>query len=109
MVVILEPSFDFAITPNGRVFLFIRSRVDIASRPFMVFDKKKTLALFRDRNEIIELTCIPKKLLRILQTTKQIGVLEMDESNKITYRYTTDLFLDSNLRKKLKKEKQVIC
>ncbi len=109
IIVILEPSFDFIISPNGKLFLVIFARPDIVINPFMVYDKKKTLALFRDKKEIIKLTEIPKKALKHIKTINKITVIEMDEDNNKIHQYTTKLIKDSQLKKKLKKEDKFIC
>ena len=108
MITILEPSFDILITQNKRVMLVILSRTDMPLNPFLVFDKKKTLALFRNKHEIIKLTEIPRKARKILRFQSEILVTEMDEYSHPIRQYSVKMIFDSRLNKKLKKEKQVL-
>ncbi len=88
--------------------LVILARPDLPSNPFMVFDNKKTLALFRDKNEIIKLTDIHRTVLHLLKTSGEVIVTEMDEDSHTIRRYTTKLIHDSRLKSKLKREKEVL-
>lgn len=111
MITILEPAFDILITQDNKVMLVILSRPYMEQNPFLVFDGKKTMALFRDKNEIIKLTEIPKKALKVLKSLKpstEILITEMDEESQPTRRYPVKLIFDSKLNSKLKKEKQVL-
>ena len=84
--------------------LVISMRADNPLNPFMVFDGKKLLALFRDENEVIELTYIPRKALKAIARVHEISVAEMDENSKIEHHYKVNVILDSKLKKKLKQE-----
>lgn len=108
MITILEPAFDILITQDQKIMLVIMSRPDMQQNPFLVFDRKKTMALFRDKNEIIKLTDIPRKALKVLRSANEILVTEMTEESVPTRQYSVKLIFDSQLNKKLKKEKQVL-
>ena len=109
MIVILEPSFDFLINQNKKIMLVILARPDMPQNPFIVFDKKKTLALFRDKNEIIKLTEIPRKALKELKLAEEISITEMDEESQAIRQYNVKIIFDSKLNQKLKKENEVLC
>lgn len=109
MIVVLEPSFDFLINQNKKIMLIILARPDMVQNPFIVFDKKKTLALFRDKNEIIKLTEIPKKVLKKLKETDEIAITEMNEESQPIRQYTAKIIFDSRLKHKLKKERKILC
>ncbi len=108
MITILEPLFDIIITKDEKVMIIISSRPTPQRNPFLVFDGKKTMALFRDENEIIKLTEIPRKALKTLKKTKQVLITEMDEESQTTRQYQLDLILDSKLNSKLKKESKFL-
>ena len=108
IIVILEPSFDILINQNNSVMLILLARADIPQNPFIVYDRKKTLALFRDKREIIKLTEIPRKVLKVLKSTDEISITEMNEQSEPIRQYSARIIYDSQLQKKLKKEKKVL-
>lgn len=89
--------------------LILFSREDNPYNPFIVYDNKKLLALFRDKNEIIKLTYIPRKILKIIQKAEEISITEMDCDNNPTRQYNTKIIRDSRLKRKLKKEAKYLC
>ena len=108
MIIILEPAFDILITQDQKIMLVILSRPNMQQSPFLVFDKKKTMALFRDKNEILKLTEIPRKALKALRSATEVLITEMDEDSNPIRQYPVKIIFDSRLNKKLKKEKQVL-
>ena len=108
MITILEPAFDILVTQDQKIMLVLLSRPNMQQNPFLVFDKKKTMALFRDKNEIIKLTEIPRKALNALKSATEVLVTEMDEESQPTRQYPVKLIFDSKLNQKLKKEKQIL-
>ncbi|MGN0929756.1 MAG: hypothetical protein ACI4N3_03900 [Alphaproteobacteria bacterium] len=104
IIVINEESFDFIINSSGKLMLIIISRSDVPYNPFIVYDNKKTLALFRDKNEIIKLTYIPRKVLKVIKNSEEISITEMDYDNTTIRQYRARIIRDSKLKKKLKKE-----
>jgi len=108
MITILEPMFDILVTHDRKVMLVILARPDMQENPFLVYDFRHTMALFRDKHEIIKLTEIPHATRKILQNTPEILVTEMDEESHPTRQYSVKIFYDSRLKKKLKKEKQIL-
>ncbi len=108
MITILEPAFDILVTQDQKIMLVLLSRPNMQQSPFLVFDKKKTMALFRDKNEIIKLTEIPRKALKALKSATEVLVTEMDEESQPTRQYSVKLIFDSRLNQKLKKEKEVL-
>ena len=112
MITILEPEFDLLITQDQKIMLVILARPEMQNHPFLVFDKQNTMALFRDKNEIIKLTEIPRRALKVLKTLKpetEILITEMTEDSEKIRQYPVKLYLDSKLSKKLKKETEVLC
>ncbi len=108
MIVVIEPSFDILISQNKKIMLIILARPDMIQNPFVVFDKKKTLALFRDKNEIIQLTEIPRKVLKELRLAEEILITEMNENSERIRQYTAKIITDSRLKQKLKKENKIL-
>ncbi len=89
--------------------LVIPARLDAPYNPFLVFDGKKLLALFRDKNEIVKLEFIHRKVLKILKEMEELSITEMDADSNPVRQYTVKMVFDSNLKRKLKKEKDVLC
>ncbi len=108
MITILEPEFDILVTQDQKIMLVILARPEGQKDPFLVFDKKKTMALFRDNNEIIKLTDIPRKALKALRSATDVIITEMDENSNPVRQYQIKITFDSKLNKKLKKEKEVL-
>ena len=108
MIVVIEPSFDILISQNKKIMLIILARPDMIQNPFVVFDKKKTLELFRDKNEIIQLTEIPRKVLKELRLAEEILITEMNENSERIRQYTAKIITDSRLKQKLKKENKIL-
>ncbi len=88
--------------------LIIHSREDNPFNPFMVYDGKKHLALFRDKNEIVKLTYIHRKILKKLKNLEELNITEMDYESHPIRQYTCKIIRDSKLKQKLKKEKKVL-
>ncbi len=88
--------------------LVLESRAEVQFNPFVVFDGRKLLALFRDRNEIIKLTYIPRKILKVIKNSAEISVTEMDFENVPVRQYRVKIIYDSRLKSKLKREAKYI-
>ena len=88
--------------------LVVLARQENPNAPFLVFDGKKTLALMHDEHEIIKLTDIPKRVLKILKSKDEILVTEMMEDSSPVRQYTVRIIYDHNLKRKLKKEQNVL-
>ena len=108
IIVIVEPYFDFLVTRNDEVMLVILARQENPDSPFLVFDRWKTLALIHDKHEIIKLTDIPRRVLRLLKEKNEIIVTEMMEDSKPVRQYTVHIIYDHCLKRKLKKEQHVL-
>ena len=54
--------------------LVMLARPSSPLNPFMVFDGKKLLALFRDENEIVKLSYIPRKVLKALRLVDEVNI-----------------------------------
>lgn len=89
--------------------LIIISRTELPYNPFIVYDNKKLLALFRDKNEIVKLTYIPRKVLKVLRDSNEISITEMDYDNIPIRQYRAKVIIDNKLKRKLKKEVKYIC
>ena len=88
--------------------LVILARQDMTDNPFLVFDRKKTLALMRDKHEIIKLTEIPRRVLKLLRGKEEIIVTEMMEDSSPVRQYPVRITYDHCLKRKLKKEQNVL-
>ena len=108
IIVIVEPYFDFLVTKNEDVMLVILARQENPDNPFMVFDRRKTLALMHDKHEIIKFTDIPKRVLKLLENKDEIIVTEMMEDSNPVRQYTVHIAYDHCLKRKLKKEQNVL-
>lgn len=104
IIVVNEEYFDFIVNSSGKLMLIIVSRTDVPFNPFIVYDNKKLLALFRDKNEIIKLTYIPRKVLKFIKNSDEISITEMDYDNNAVRQYRARIVRDGKLKKKLKKE-----
>jgi hypothetical protein len=104
MLVVTEPSFDFVVNAEGQAMLILLARAAAPKRPFIVYDKRKTMALFRDANEVVKLTCIRRGALSKIKSLPEISVVEMDEDSNPVRQYAARVILDGQLLKKLKKE-----
>ena len=89
--------------------LIILSRTESPYNPFIVYNNRRLLALFRDRNEIIKLTYIPRKVLKVLRDSNEISITEMDYDNVPIRQYRAKVIIDNKLKSKLKKEVKYIC
>ena len=88
--------------------LVISARVEGPFNPFVVFDGGKLLALFRDKNEIIKLTYIPRRVLKAVKNIDEISVTEMDPDSMAVRQYRVKIIRDSRLKSKLKREAKYI-
>lgn len=108
IIVVSEPYFDFILSAEGKLMLVLESRAEMQFNPFVVFDGRKLLALFRDKNEIIKLTYIPRKILKVIKNSAEISVTEMDFENVPVRQYRVKIIYDSRLKSKLKREAKYI-
>jgi uncharacterized pyridoxamine 5'-phosphate oxidase family protein len=106
MIVVTEPLFDFIINAAGEAMLVMLARAGHPKKPFAVYDRRKTVALFRDANEIVKLTYINRKVLARIKNLPEISIVEMDEESNPVRQYAAKVILDRQLLKKLNKEKQ---
>lgn len=100
-----EPYFDFIINKSGEMMLVLEGR----QRPphedaRLVFDGKESAALFRDQQETIYLTNMPKDVLKRLRKANNIIVAEMLLDGDIQQAYDVEVMLDKKLEKKLREE-----
>jgi hypothetical protein len=104
MIVVTERHFDFIINAKGRALLVLAARPGHAKNPFLVFDRRRTMALFRDEGEAVRLTEMPRAVRKAVLDAREIDVAEMDEDSNPARRYRARVILDRDLSGKLKKE-----
>ena len=104
MIVITEPFFDFIVNAEGGVMLVFAARPGPAKNPFLVYDRRETMALFRDEGEILRLVKIPRAARAAVEAAGTVDVGELDKDSRPARRYRVRVVLDRNLNKKLKKE-----
>ncbi len=90
-----ENRFD-AIEKNGEITLLISAREMPPHNPQLGFNNDLAL-LSRDEHEEILLTGFHKNILKLLETTKNVKILEINKQGKIIFNYTVALFKDSEL------------
>lgn len=88
--------------------LVMLARPSSPLNPFMVFDGKKLLALFRDENEIVKLSYISRKVLKALRLVDEVNITEMNEDSQALRQYKVKVIFDSQLKKKLKREEKFL-
>lgn len=108
MIVVTEPSFDFVINAAGGIMLVVLARASAAKKPFLVYDRRRTMALFRDEGEVVRLTHIPRQARRAVLVAREIEVAELDAESRPVRSYRAKVVLDGALARKLAKEARLL-
>lgn len=64
------------------------------------------MALFRDRNEAVELSKIPRRPRLAIGRSAEARVSELDPSGKAVWQYRVRVVYDSRLKRKLARERR---
>jgi hypothetical protein len=101
MFLTTEPDFDIVVQKNGAVSVVLAARGRSPLRPRVVHDGKSMAVVFRDGDEAIGLTEIPRPAFKKLRKSRLVQITELSDSSRLVWNYAAKVEKDKSLARRI--------